>query len=165
MTTIVLMLGLLVAPLIVGTVARRLTGRRCADARLLGCIGITLVFCFTGLGHFVQTRPMAEMLPPWTPWRIPLVYITGVIEFVAAGVILVPRWRTGIGWALIVMLLLFLPVNIYAAMNRVGMGGHTWGPVYLLIRVPLQAILIGWIWWFAVRPPEAGARSSHRHTP
>ena len=49
------------------------------------------------------------------------------------------------------MLIAFLPVNIYAAVNRVGMGGHEWGPIYLLIRVPLQFILIGWIWWFAVR--------------
>lgn len=50
------------------------------------------------------------------------------------------------------MLLLFLPVNVYAAQNRVGMGGHTWGPGYLLIRVPLQAILASWTWWFAIRP-------------
>ena len=35
--------------------------------------------------------------------------------------------------------------------------GLTWagtpgGPAYLLIRVPLQAILLGWVWWFTVRP-------------
>jgi hypothetical protein len=33
------------------------------------------------------------------------------------------------------------------------MGGHTWGPVYLLIRAPLQALLVAWTWWFAVRTP------------
>jgi len=31
------------------------------------------------------------------------------------------------------------------------MGGHNLGPMYLLVRVPLQLILIGWAYWFAVR--------------
>jgi hypothetical protein len=24
------------------------------------------------------------------------------------------------------------------------MGGHAWGPVYLLVRAPLQAVIAGW---------------------
>jgi uncharacterized membrane protein len=152
MTTIAIILGLLTAPLLLGIVLNRLAGRSVASPHLLGCVGITLVFGFTGIGHFVQTGPMAEMLPPWVPARIPLVYVTGVLEIAAALVVLVPRWRTEIGWVLVALLLLFLPVNIHAAVNRVGIGGHVGGPVYLLIRIPLQAILIAWIWCFAIRP-------------
>ena len=37
------------------------------------------------------------------------------------------------------------------AIRRVDMGGHNLGPMYLLVRVPLQLILIGWVYWFAVR--------------
>jgi len=44
-----------------------------------------------------------------------------------------------------------LPANIYAAFNRVGMGDHGQGPGYLLVRVPLQFVLMGWTYWFAVR--------------
>ena len=110
-----------------------------------------MVFCFTGLGHFAATEPMAEMLPVWVPGRIPLVDVTGIVEIAAAVLILFPSLRTFVGWTLIIMLLWFLPVNVYAALHRIGMGGHQWGPIYLLIRVPLQFILIGWIWWFAVR--------------
>ena len=117
----------------------------------MGCVGITLVFCFTGVGHFIKTEPMAEMLAPWVPWRIPLVYVSGIIEVAAALAVLFPRLRSLTGMALIVMLGAFLPVNIYAAVNYIGMGGHQWEPIYLLIRIPLQAILIGWIWWFAIR--------------
>jgi uncharacterized membrane protein len=86
------------------------------------------------------------------PGRIALVYATGVIEIVAAVAVLIPWLRMMVGWGLIVMLILFLPVNIYAADNHVGMGGHEWGPIYLLVRVPLQVILIAWTWWCAVRP-------------
>jgi uncharacterized membrane protein len=45
---------------------------------------------------------------------------------------------------------------VYAAINRVEMGGHGAGPMYLLVRAPFQLLLIGWAYWFAVRP---GARS------
>jgi hypothetical protein len=35
------------------------------------------------------------------------------------------------------------------------MGGHEWGPVYLLIRAPLQAIIVFWVYWFTIRQPGA----------
>jgi len=106
---------------------------------------------FTGAGHFLMTEKMAEMLPPGMPARVELVYATGVLELVLAVAVLEPRLRRYVGWLLIASLLGFLPVNVYAALERVDMGGHAWGPIYLLIRVPLQLILIAWIWWFAVR--------------
>ena len=150
MTTPIIILGLLSGPLLFGAMLQRLTNRDMSSADL-GCVGIMLVFCFTGVGHFVKTEPMSEMLPPWMPSRISLVYVTGLIEIAAAVTVLVPRRRPMVGWFLIVLLFCFLPVNIYAAVKEIGLGGHQWGPMYLLIRIPLQAILIGWIWWFAVR--------------
>ena len=151
MTTPVIMLGLLLSPYLLTRFIGQLRGRMPVNAGTAGCIGVALVFCLTGMGHFVQTGAMARMLPPWVPEPIALVYISGVVEFLAAAAVLVPRLRRWVGWGLILMLIAFLPVNVYAAFHRVGMGGHEWGPIYLLIRVPLQAILIGWIWWFAVR--------------
>ena len=157
MTTLAILLGLLVAPLLVGTIANQLAGRTIVGVRLLGCIGIALVFMFTGIGHFILTEPMAKMLQPCVPGRIPLVYVTGVIEIAAGLAVLVPRLRTTVGWGLIAMLILFLPVNIYAAIHRIELGGHEWGPIYLLVRVPVQFILMAWTWWMAVRPGQSPA--------
>jgi len=84
MTTPAIILGLLIIPLLFLSVASLATGRERLDVRWRGCIGIALVFCFTGVGHFIKTEPMAEMLPAWVPGRSPLVYITGVIEFSVA---------------------------------------------------------------------------------
>ena len=50
------------------------------------------------------------------------------------------------------MLLFLLPINIYAAIMYVPMGGHGWGPIYLLIRVPLQLLLMVWTYRFAFEP-------------
>ena len=53
-------------------------------------IGILSVFVFTSIGHFVKTEAMSRMLPPWTPMRIPLIYVTGVFELFAGIAVLIP---------------------------------------------------------------------------
>ncbi|MGY0561175.1 DoxX family protein [Luteimonas sp. A277] len=125
------------------------------DGRGAGAIGLGLVFVFTGIGHFVQTTPMVQMLPPWVPARLPLVYATGVLEFATAFALFVPRFRRAAGWAAAAMLVLFFPANVYAAFNHVPMGGHAWGPVYLLVRVPLQLTVLVWAYVFTIRKPAA----------
>ncbi len=121
---------------------------------LRGRAGIALVFAFTGVGHFLKTAAMTQMLPAWVPMRLSLVYLTGIFEVFAAVAILVsPLWRS-VGVTLCIFLLLIIPSNIYAAGQRTDFGGHAAGPVYLLARIPLQLFLMGWVYWFAVRPDD-----------
>ena len=101
----------------------------------------------------VWVTSMAQMLPVWFPYRISVIYLTGILEWALAVALLVPASRQVTGWACIAILILFFPANIYAAINAIGMGGHQWGPVYLLIRAPLQLLLIGWSYWFVARSP------------
>lgn len=108
--------------------------------------GLGLLFLFTASGHFTQTQPMVQMLPPWVPAREALVYATGVLEIAIAVAFFVPRWRRAAGWAAAAVLVAFFPANIYAALHHVPMGGHAWGPVYLLIRAPLQLFILWWVW-------------------
>jgi uncharacterized membrane protein len=129
--------------------------RREVDARGAAAIGAGILFIFTGVGHFLQTEPMAQMLPPWVPGRTLLVYLTGILELAIAVGFFVPRARRFTGWVAADVLVLFFPANIYAAVNHIPMGGHAWGPVYLLIRAPLQAIILFWVYWFTIRQPGA----------
>jgi len=121
---------------------------------LRGRIGIALVFAFTGIGHFIKTSSMTEMLPAWTPMRVPLIYATGVFELIATVAILIPSLSRYAGIVLCIFLVLLIPSNVFAAYQRVDFGGHGAGPIYLLVRIPLQLFLIGWVYWFAVRPHE-----------
>jgi len=95
------------------------------------------------------------MLPSWVPNRIMLIYLTGLLEWILAVALLNAGTRRSAGWACIAVLILFLPANVYAAVNKIGMGGHVWGPVYLFVRVPLQMLLIGWAYWFVARRPSS----------
>jgi uncharacterized membrane protein len=121
------------------------------DAALRGRIALALVFAFTALGHFVKARSMAEMLPPWVPGRVPIVWATGVLEAAFAVGLLLPGRARLTGIAVMAFLVLVFPANVSAAARRVDFGGHGRGPRYLLLRAPLQLLLIAWAYWFAVR--------------
>jgi uncharacterized membrane protein len=153
MTTPAIMLILMIAPYLLVRIVSATTNRD-FDARGAAAIGLGILFIFTGVGHFIQTEPMAQMLPPWVPERIFLVYLTGVLEFAIAIGFLLRKTRRITGSVAAVVLVLFFPANIYAAINHIPMGGHAWGPVYLLIRAPLQVIILSWVYWFAIRQPD-----------
>jgi uncharacterized membrane protein len=152
MTTPIIMLVLMIAPYLVVRVISAVTHRD-LDVRGAAAIGLVILFIFTGVGHFIQTEPMAQMLPSWVPERTFLVYLTGVLEFAIATGFLMPKSRRFTGWIAAVVLVLFFPANIYAAINHIPMGGHAWGPVYLFIRAPLQVIILIWVYWFTIRRP------------
>jgi uncharacterized membrane protein len=161
MTTPIIMLVLMTAPYVVVRILS-VARRRDFDTRAAAAIGLGLLFVFTGIGHFIQTGPLAQMLPPWVPQRVALVYLSGILELVIAVGFLVPKSRQFIGWVAAAVLVLFFPVNTYAAINHVPMDGHAWGPIYLLIRAPLQAIILLWVYWFTIRQPNTALQAAHR---
>jgi uncharacterized membrane protein len=150
MITPILMLVLMMAPYGVVRAASAVT-QRDLNARGAAAIGLTLLFIFTGIGHFTETEAMAQMLPSWVPNRVLFVYLTGALEFAIAGGFLLGKLRRFTGWLTAAVLVLFFPANVYAALNQVPMGAHQWGPVYLLIRAPLQAIILFWVYWFTIK--------------
>ena len=147
----ILMVALVMAPygLVRGYAAIK---GRAIDARGAAAVGLGLLFILTGVGHFAKAEPMSQMLPAWIPMRVPIIYLTGVMEFALALGFFIPRTRRWAGWAAVVLLVLFFPANLYAAIRHLAFGGE-WGPAYLLIRTPLQAFLIFWAYWFCLRVP------------
>lgn len=120
-------------------------------SKLSGVYGLSAAFFFFTIGHYVATEEMVLMIPSFVPFRTELVYLTGLLELSLAIGLLIPRHRHIVGLLCIAVFVGFFPSNIYAAINHTGMGGHVWGPEYLLIRTPLQIILITWTYFFAVR--------------
>lgn len=146
------MVALLVGPyLFLGHVQTHLEGHPTTH-QTRAAVGIATMFTFTGVGHFIETAGMTRLLPPWVPARTEMVYVSGVLEIALAVLVLVPQLRRPIGWLLVALLAGLLPLNVYGAVTRAPLGGHEWGPVYLLVRVPLQVFIGGWIWWFLLRP-------------
>ena len=150
MVTPIIILVLLSGPLAAGYLYSKLTGKPLPLGRYASW-GLGLAFIFFFIGHFVKTEGMVEMLPAWLPFRLQLVYLTGVLELLIGIALFIPRYQVIASKIAIVVFVVFFPANIYAALNSVGLGGHQWGPVYMLIRGPLQIILIFWAYFLCVK--------------
>lgn len=143
----------LLSAFVISLLATRLLGNS-YDVALSGRIAMSAMLLFTAIAHAAFTKGMTMMLPPFVPYKTALVYLTGVIEVVAAVALLLPPTKEIAGWWLIVFFLLILPANIYAAMHHIdyqkGTAGGS-GPTYLWFRVPLQLFFIVWVYCFAIR--------------
>lgn len=150
------LLLLLVAPYVLLTLAGRRAGALRLDAAARARVGLSLFFAFTGIGHFIRTEEMAAMLPPSVPYRVELIYLTGVFELLGAAGVWAPRLRRLTGLCLILLLVCVLPANIYSAVRRVDFGGHGAGPAYLLVRAPFQLFVMWWTYYATLRRPADG---------
>lgn len=153
---------LLVGPYALLGLAGRRFERLRVDPAAGARVGLSLFFAFTAAGHFVMTEEMAEMLPPTVPYRVGLIYLTGVFELMGAAGVWVPRLRRVAGLCLILLLIGVLPANVYSAFKRVEFGGHGAGPAYLIARVPFQLFVIWWTYYATIRRRPWAARRGAR---
>lgn len=124
------------------------------DYALSARIAMSIMLCFTAIGHFAFTKGMSMMIPPVIPLKTTVVYLTGILEILLAIGLLVPKLKVISGWALIVFLLLMLPGNIYAAVHNVNYQKGTFdgpGLTYLWFRIPLQVLFIVWTYISSIR--------------
>ena len=106
---------------------------------------IALIFGAAGTAHFVWPAAFARIVPPYLPAPRTLVYVSGVAELLGALGLLVPRLRVYAGWGLILLLLAVFPANVHMALHPADFGRI---PGWVLsLRLPLQFVLVGWIYW------------------
>lgn len=105
--------------------------------------GLSLCFIHFGIGHFVRTDFLINMLPPIIPFRTFIIYATGIIELLIAVALIIPNWGKNGAIAAAVIFATFLPANIYASIYDIGATNQGLGLAYLGIRIPLQLWLFG----------------------
>ena len=98
-----------------------------------------------GLLHFTNTNWFLQIVPPYLPIKLELVYLSGLFEVILGIMLIVPALRYYAGWGLILLLIAVYPANIYlaqtngAAMNTSAL--VAWG------RLPFQFLFIGIAYW------------------
>lgn len=150
MTTPIIILLLLTSPLCLAFLISKVKGSA-LNTRKYAMWGLGISFIFFSIGHVVKAEGMVQMLPHWVPFRLLIVYLTGVLEVIIGIALFVPRFQINAAKAAIAVFIVFFPANIYAAINATGLGGHQWGASYLLIRTPLQLILILWTYFLCIK--------------
>lgn len=124
------------------------------DFALSARIAMSIMLVFTAVGHFAFTKGMSMMIPKFIPFKESFVYLTGVFEILLAIGLLITKFKTISGYALIIFLLLMLPANIYASVNNVNLQKGTLdgnGTMYLWFRIPLQILFIIWTYISTIR--------------
>ncbi len=117
-------------------------------ASFIGRVAMALMLLMTGSAHFFKTDVMVQSMPDLIPYKVELVYFTGVIELLAAIGLLFDRTAKLTSILLIIFFVCILPANIIGSLKRVELGGMENGPMYLLFRVPLQVFFIWWAYFF-----------------
>src|SRR5215471_11922040 len=108
-----------------------------------GNLAMCVMLFFTAFGHYKFARGMAMMVPAFIPFKIQLIYLSGIAEMVLGLALLFPGLRSIAGIMLIAMFVLLLPANIYAARKHINFETATYdgkGPEYLWIRIPMQVL-------------------------
>lgn len=105
-----------------------------------------LAFFLVGAGtmHFVRPDLYLKIMPPYLPFPLELVYLSGFIELVLGLLLLVPRCSQWAAWGIIALLVAVFPANIFLYQHQELMPGP---PLLHLLRLPLQAVFILWAYW------------------
>lgn len=132
--------------------ARRQAGTR----QVAGLALVFLWFFVGGIMHFAATDLEATIVPPYIPWPVEAVLISGVFELLGAFGILLPPTRRAAGIGLFLLTLAVTPAHIYMLQQPELFGVPLWA---LWLRLPLQAALLWLILWstWRVRRRRSGA--------
>jgi uncharacterized membrane protein len=103
---------------------------------------VALLFVIGGILHFINTDLYLKIMPPYIPWHLAMVYISGVAEIAGGVGLLVPMLRKPAAWGLVALLIAVFPANVYMAMDRIQVTGRPIPQPLLWARLPLQAVLI-----------------------
>lgn len=108
---------------------------------------LAVVFAGAGVLHFVRPAPYLSIMPPYLPAHLLLVYVSGAAEILGGLGLLLPATRRLAGWGLLLLLAAVFPANIYMLQTHgAGLNVPLWA---LWLRLPLQAVLMAWVWWSA----------------
>ena len=115
-------------------------------------IATGLTFIFTGATHFLIPAKYLEIMPPFIPAPLLMVYLSGFFEILGGAGLILPGTKRIAAYGLIALLLAVFPANVYVALNNVQLGGFMSYSFYQWLRLPLQFVLIWWILWTISKP-------------
>jgi len=114
---------------------------------------LTLFMIASAINHFLTPDAHAAIIPDALPAHRALVYLSGIAQ-VVLGLGLIPHaTRRASAWGLIVLLVLLFPANVNMAIHDLALGERHLPTWVLWVRLPLQAVFIGWAWLFTRQEP------------
>ena len=107
---------------------------------------LAIAFVLAGANHFINPKFYLNIMPPYLPWHLFFVYLSGALEIILGGSLLFPKLQRIAAWGLILLLLAVFPANIHMALNT-----HLYpeiAPAFIYLRLPIQLVIIVWAYLF-----------------
>src|ERR1700722_12674716 len=93
-------------------------------------------FITAGILHFTKTAFYLKIMPPYVPWHLAMVRISGVCEILGGLGLLIPQTRRAAAWGLVALLIAVFPANLYMVTDPLAAGAASLSPLFLLGRLP-----------------------------
>lgn len=113
---------------------------------------LAALFLITGILHFVKPKLFTGIMPDYIPYHLVMVYVSGVAEVLGGLGILFEKTQVWAGWGLILLLIAVFPANINMTIKSIQRSGYTsLYSMVTILRLPLQFVLIYWVYWACLR--------------
>ena len=115
------------------------------DIKYFSLIVMGVFYISIGISHFTSPIWYVQIVPPYLPYKLELVYISGLFEILFGGMLFFKKTRFLAGWGLILLLIAVYPANIYLAQTNGAAMNTT--PLIAWGRLPVQFIFVGLAYW------------------
>ena len=110
----------------------------------------SIFYVIVGIKHFIEPEYFLSIVPPYLPYHLELVYISGLFEILFGLFILFPKYRYYGAIGLILLLVAVFPANIYLAQSKEAQEAIGATQEIATWRLPIQGVLI-WIAYYIRR--------------
>lgn len=128
-----------------------------ASRRAKARLAMGVMFVFAGALHFIMPETFRLMMPPFLPFPLALVYLSGALEILGGVGLFLPKLQRPAAYGLMALLIAVFPANLYVAIENVPLGGYMSSPLYQWSRLPFQLLLIWWAHWSTKPYAESSA--------
>ena len=104
-----------------------------------------LFYVSVGYKHFQDPEWFIQIVPPILPFKLTLVYLSGLFEILLGILLMVPAFQSIAARGLIILLICVYPANIYLALTN-GTAMNT-SPEIAWGRLPFQFVFLGLAYW------------------
>ncbi|WP_417887382.1 hypothetical protein [Zunongwangia sp.] len=105
-----------------------------------------ILYFIAGINHFIKPNMYAKIIPPYIPAHFSMVYLSGIAEILLGIGVCFTATKNYAIYGIITMLILFFTVHFYMLSSpEAGAGLPKW---LLILRIPLQLLLIWWAWYY-----------------
>lgn len=116
---------------------------------LRGVLAVSIII--VGITHFIRPEQYARIVPPPFP-PFASVYISGFFEILGGIGLMIPFVSVAAAWGLIALFIAVFSANIYMTLYNIEVEGIPHNQLLYIARLPFQAVLIAWAYWYTRNP-------------